>query len=284
MRYFGGKSRVGRRIANVVNKVRSVENVSLVWEPFCGACGVTQWIDAPVIWASDACGPLIAMWRAVAAGWEPPIDVDEALYQKAARGEVAPELQAFIGFGCSFGGKWFGGFARGQQHPSRANTRRNYAENARNGVLRKFRRMEGRVRFHHADFFCVQPPGRLLIYCDPPFAGTTAFGGVGAWDSDMFWRRCGELRDAGHIVVVSEYSAPDAWVRVGDVRTKRTKRLGQGSGGTSLVYDGDRSVRKNTAAIVDSEGIYMDEERARRFCEEGGGSLLQTVNSSGPAA
>tara|TARA_Y100000310_G_scaffold314755_1_gene364444 strand:+ start:353 stop:508 length:156 start_codon:yes stop_codon:yes gene_type:complete len=51
-----------------------------------------------------------------------------------------------------------------------------------------------------------------------------------------------------------------------------------------LVYDGDRSVRKNTAAIVDSEGIYMDEERARRFCEEGGGSLLQTVNSSGPAA
>lgn len=82
---------------------------------FCGSCAVEAKL-APYfkkVICNDAHPYLMEMWKALQQGWEPPDIVTEAEYQyiKAHKDED-PALTAFVGFGCTFGAKWFGGYAR----------------------------------------------------------------------------------------------------------------------------------------------------------------------------
>jgi DNA adenine methylase len=251
VRYFGGKTRNGGKIAKIVNKVA---NGRPIWEPFCGACGVTQHLDGPVL-ASDIRPEIIALWHALQEGWVPPENVTESEYYAARDGEGSAAFRAFVGFGCSFGGKWFGGYARGQQSESRAKTERNYAKNARNGLMKKFARVRS-VRFETADFF-ERTPVEPVIYCDPPFAETT-WTADQKWSEASFVERCEALAARGHTVLVSGYKAPRAWLSLGIVRLKRGKRLGMGSPtGDSYRYKNDRAEHDNIDPIVDAERVFL---------------------------
>jgi DNA adenine methylase len=84
--------------------------------------------------------------------------------------------------------------------------------------MRKLR-MVGQVEFFVADFMEAEPPeSEMLIYCDPPYTGTTGYG-VG-FDTAAFWDRCFELEDAGHVVIVSEYRAPEGVTLLREIATK----------------------------------------------------------------
>lgn len=255
MRYFGGKARVGRRIARFLESIRDGRST---WEPFCGACGVTTHLSGEV-YASDLCLPLISMWQDLQRGWVPPSIVTEQDYAHL-RDRGPSGMQAFVGFGCSFGGKWFGGYARGKQHPDRAITARNYASNARTSVLKQSAAM-GDVLFYSADFMSSDAPTpQCMIYCDPPFAGTTGFPGLPKFDAQRFWDRCDYLVSLGHAVVVSEYTAPAHWHRVLEVRRKKSKRLGHGAP-VSLVYSGDIAVGRHEGEVVDVESLWISDRQ-----------------------
>ena len=63
--------------------------------------------------ASDVNRPLITMYKALQDGWIPPSTVTEEMYAEYKGIQDAEDpLTAFIGIGCSFSGKWFGGYAR----------------------------------------------------------------------------------------------------------------------------------------------------------------------------
>jgi hypothetical protein len=51
---------------------------------------------------------------------------------------------------------------------------------------------------------------RLLVYCDPPYRGTTGYA-TGAFDHDAFWETARAWSRAGAVVLVSEYAAPPDW-------------------------------------------------------------------------
>src|SRR3990167_10829930 len=130
MRYMGGKSRVCKPIAAYIN---GVVGDRPYWEPFVGGGWVLQHVKARLRFASDLHGPLIRMWQALQSGWVPPSNVSEEEYRRLKADEAAdPALRAFVGFGCSFGGKWFGGYARSDRE-----AQRNYAVNAKNSLTRK---------------------------------------------------------------------------------------------------------------------------------------------------
>lgn len=139
------------------------------------------------------------MYRAMQAGWLPPENVSEELYREL---ETAPDTdprKAFAGFGCSWGGKWFGGYARGCPG-------RNYATNAHNSLLRKWPGMSG------ASFVCdtyenIIPVPGAVVYCDPPYKDTTRFSAPGDFDTAMFWDWCRQ-RSKTCCVLVSEWAAP----------------------------------------------------------------------------
>lgn len=196
MRYFGGKARIGKEIAEYINTTFRPYS-STYWEPFCGACSVMEYIDFPERVASDAHHDLILLWKELQNNWVPPDTITEQNYNDA-KALPAGALRGFIGFGCSNSGKWFGGYAR-------ENTSRNFAQNAKNSLLRKINNLGG-VEFYHADYHGLPYPEDWVIYCDPPYGGTTGFS-TGSFDHEAFWDW---VRGASekNIVLVSEYEAP----------------------------------------------------------------------------
>ena len=199
MRYFGGKARIAKKVAEFLNG--QLEEGQAYYEPFCGACNVTQHIDANrARFASDGNKYLIAFWQAVQAGWEPPSEVSEEEYQRVkANKEQDLSLAAFVGFGCSFGGKFFGGYARGGEG-------RNYASNASRSTAKKSLGLGG-VEFSSLLFEDVQVRQGSLVYCDIPYLGTTGYDkAAGGFDHDSFYRWGQRLTEEGSSVFVSEYA------------------------------------------------------------------------------
>lgn len=224
MQYLGGKSRTRNQIAAYLNRIRKPGQP--YWEPFVGAGWVLEKIKGQPIYASDANEALIFMWQRLQRGWEPPDVVSEELYQKAKAGLCDAALTAFIGFGCSFSGKWFAGYARGENRNYAGEARRrlarttNYARQAHRSALSYTERFDGPVFFAANFLTCYPPESGCLIYCDPPYEDTTAYGAVPPFDHSQFWERVGWLEEQGHTVVVSEYQAPDGFSCVVEMVTK----------------------------------------------------------------
>ena len=83
-----------------------------------------------------------------------------------------------------------------------------------------------------------------IIYCDPPYQGTTKYKGVDDFDHDAFWNWCREQANNGHKVFVSEYNAPDdfkcVWQK--EIVSSLTKDSGSKKGMEKLfIYKGDKS-------------------------------------------
>lgn len=198
MHYLGGKSRLGGKIAlELRSRRQSLQNVL---EPFCGSCWVTQHIYPGAIMASDICEPLIMLHNAVQRGWEPPDFITESEYAELQHayndGEISA-IMGFVGFACSWGGKWFGGYARGD-------TNRNYCREAKESLLKRHKFLK-KVIFEYRNYKNIDPRG-CLIYCDPPYRGTTGYG-IDEWDSPTFWEIM-RVWSRVNTVIISEYTAP----------------------------------------------------------------------------
>lgn len=158
--------------------------------------------------ASDSNHALITMYRALQDGWLPPDDVSEDLYAEyKAKQDPSDPLTAFIGIGCSFGGKWFGGYARQKGY--------NFAAGGRRALQKQLPSIMG-VRFLAQDYKDWYPSDKL-IYCDPPYENTTGykdkFNHVEFWDVMREWSK-------NNTVVISEYNAPEDFRCVVEIPTK----------------------------------------------------------------
>lgn len=126
MQYLGGKFKIAKRLTDYL-KTRLGSRVFV--EPFCGGLNITCRMTG-AIRASDSSKSLITLYKALQGGWEPPEHLDEFQYKllKDRLDENDP-LTAFAGYGCSFGGKFFRGYARGSAG-------RNYASGTRKSLLK----------------------------------------------------------------------------------------------------------------------------------------------------
>lgn len=225
MRYMGGKFHIANALGGEINVRRA--SGQPYWEPFVGAGWVLDRVPGGKRYASDANEKLIALWQALQDGWIPPISLTEEEYNtiKANQDSMNPALVAFAGFGLSFAGKWFGGYAR-------EDSDRKYAKDARNSLLKL--RITG-VTFFHANFIGREPPEEaMMIYCDPPYAGTTGYQATGRWDPTPFWWWARELADQGHTVLISEYQAPDDFTCIAEFPKKTEMRTKNGGRETRI--------------------------------------------------
>jgi len=174
MRYLGGKSKHAKEIAKIINP-RGVW-----WDPFCGGFAVSEALMryGPGV-ASDAHPALISMYQAILGGWNPPRSMSAEEYARARTLPDSDPLKAFAGFGCSFGGKWFGGLAK--------NTEYNHTFPVRSAADGLTKIDLASVQILRLDFLDVDPfpAPDLTIYCDPPYAGTQGYS-TGAFDHDRF--------------------------------------------------------------------------------------------------
>jgi len=198
---MGSKGRLAKWLASAITPIR---NGRTFWDPFCGglSCAVELSKAGPGL-VSDAHPALIALYRAVWDGWDPPSNITEEQYRAAKELPDEDPMKAFAGFGCSFGGKWFGGYGRSHSG-GRPN---NLAQITRNVLLRDVTALkDARCTLACMDFLSVEPYDiGTILYLDPPYKGTTKYSGN--FDYEKFRVRVAQWACYTD-VFVSEYEMP----------------------------------------------------------------------------
>lgn len=219
MQYQGGKSRIAKPISEVIiNEVsrwkvkdsKSISNcnrkmgesnqtfVSL----FCGSCTVEAKLAPHFdrVICNDKHEYLIEMLKGVQSGYELPEHISEEEYKYIKSHKDEDKILAgFVGFGCSFGGKFFGGYARNKEQT-------NYALQSKKSLLKDM------ICLPNAEFTCldyrdVDIPNGSIVYADPPYANTTTYQGQ-KFDSETFWEYMRQI-SKNNQVFISEQTAPD---------------------------------------------------------------------------
>lgn len=207
MRYLGGKARLARHLVPVLAVPADVTYV----EPFVGGANIMA-AQAHVRRriGADAHLELIALHRAIQAGWVPPADVTREEYEAVRDNREAfpPHVVGFVGFGGSLQGAFFRGWDRGTVDPAKPGYLVDRCKGLA-GALAKARPALLGVEFRHCDYASLDIPDGAFVYCDPPYAGTAGYS-TGAFDHVAFWAWAERLRERC-IVRVSEFSAPPSW-------------------------------------------------------------------------
>lgn len=194
MRYLGGKHRIAKWLLEQIQPIRGKRRLI---EPFCGGLSATVTLQPEI--ASDASIPLMSLILACRQGWEPPTVLSELEYQHARKLPASDPLHGFAAFCCSFGGKYWGGYAR--------ETGRNFALQGRNSLMRKIESTRS-TNFICCPYHGLEVQTGDVWYCDPPYAGTTMGYATEPWESDKFWEWCRATANKGTTVIVSEFKAP----------------------------------------------------------------------------
>lgn len=207
MQYFGGKSRLGPKLAGVLD-LYLWSSKGLV-EPFVGGFNIVPALHTRrEVICSDVHEGLICMYRAIVSGWRPPTEISEERYHalKEANDQSNPET-AFAAFSCSFAGKEWDGYARNSDQT-------NYAAQAASRLERKRPFIE-RCHWRCGTYSDNEPPkgGGWLIYCDPPYLQKRGYK-TGKFDHVEFYAWCETMVALGNRVLVSEFVAPAHWDEV----------------------------------------------------------------------
>ena len=223
MKYMGSKNRIAKHILPIMLEHRTDD---MTWvEPFVGGANMIDKVKGKRIGA-DFNEYVISLFTGIQNGFIPPNTVTEDEYRNARLNRLVTPLVSFIGFGCSYSGKWFGGYARGNTSKGEP---RNYCLESKNNILKQSKNLNG-VKFINCSYQDLEIPENSLIYCDPPYEGTTRY--KDGFDHLDFWEWCRQKSKEGHQVFVSEYNAPDdfecLWQK--EVNNSLTKNTGAKKG------------------------------------------------------
>jgi len=153
------------------------------------------------------------MLQGVQNGYELPDYISEEDYKNIRANKNDDKVLAgFVGFGCSFGGKWFGGYAR-----NKGGT--NYAAQSKKSLLKDMATLMD-AQFICRDYRDVELPEGCVIYADPPYNGTTGYGKM-VFDSQAFWEYARTVSQ-NHLMFISEQVAPDDFVAIWEKPFTRT--------------------------------------------------------------
>lgn len=110
---MGSKNRHAKQLLSLILKDRKDDQWYV--EPFVGGFNMIDKVEGKRI-ANDSNFYLIELYKAIQNGWEPPSEISENEYQdiRNKKENYPAYLVGFVGFGCSYSGKWFGGYARGK--------------------------------------------------------------------------------------------------------------------------------------------------------------------------
>jgi len=153
--------------------------------------------------------------------------IRESDYNFAKDRKTVDAYTGYVGFALSFGGKWFGGYRRDKVGINREINEEFQSAQAKRSAEKQFLKLLG-VDFRLSSYNQLIIPPNSIIYCDPPYAGTTKYA-TGGFDHVAFWQWCRDKVAEGHKVFVSEYSAPEDWICVWEKKVNNTLTKDTGS-------------------------------------------------------
>lgn len=220
MVYMGSKNRIAKELIPIITK--DLKPNQWYCEPFVGGANMIDKIEHPYKLGADNNKYLIALLEAVQNGQELPenINKDEYIAVKTNKDNYPDWYVGFVGFVCSFRGKFFGGYSG--YYTTKTGIQRNYIKERINNILKQ--NLDG-IKLVCSSYDALDIPANSIIYCDPPYNGTTKY--KDSFDSDAFWQWCRDKAKEGHTVYVSEYNAPE------DFKCIWEKKINSNLGGTS---------------------------------------------------
>ena len=237
MKYMGSKSRIARHIVPIIQEYIDKNGNGVYVEPFVGGANVIDKIKCEYRVGADINKYLIALFRYIQSGGALPdmISREEYADVRANKEKFDPWLVGCVGFLASYNGKFFGGYA-GEVH-TKAGTTRNYYDEARRNVLQQaaaFSEIEF-IRFDYRKLGFTD----CVIYCDPPYAGTTQYGDSfnhsEFWDTMRKWSK-------NNVVLISEETAPTDFKVIWQGNVKRTQDNASRSTATEKLFIYERGI------------------------------------------
>ena len=211
MKYMGSKARIAKHILPIMLAECEKKGITTWVEPFVGGANMIDKVpDTFERVGYDLNLHTIAALIGIRDHVEElPDNVSEDFYKSIKKTEAHP-INSWIRFECSFGAKLDNGYARNAKLA-------NYAQMGLNLALKQSPKIQ------NVDFICDSYENldfeSCLVYCDPPYQGTTGYK-TGAFDHDKFFEWCREQAKK-NVVFVSEYNAPDDFECVwqGEIKT-----------------------------------------------------------------
>lgn len=227
MKYMGSKNRFAKELLPIILKDRTHEQWYI--EPMVGGANIIDKVDGNRL-GSDFNEYLTEMWLALTSGWTPKehYTKDEYIDIKNNKENYPKYLVGYVGINCSYSGKWFGGYAGITQTKGGV---RDYQIEAFKNVTKQLKNLRD-VVFQYSDYKNLRIPKNSVIYCDPPYEGTTKY--KDDFNHTEFWEWCRTKAKEGHKVFVSEYNAPKDFKCVWEKQVKSSLSANGKIGGNKI--------------------------------------------------
>lgn len=203
---MGSKARIAKDISRIINDIIIKNNIETYIEPFVGGSNMIEHIECKNKYGYDNNEYLIEFWKQVQRSWNPLNDVEmtKSLYDdvKNHKENYPKHIVALSGLCATYNAKWFGGYA-GIVHTKIGTTRNYYHEAVRNVLKQRDNILD--VAYRCGSYEDIQASG-TLIYCDPPYEGTTKY--KDNFDHNKYWNWVRKM-SKDNIVLCSEYNAPE---------------------------------------------------------------------------
>lgn len=213
MKYMGSKARIAKYILPIMLAEAEKHGITKWVEPFVGGANMIDKVPDNFERVGYDLNPhtIAALIGIRDHATSLPESISENEY-KSFYGVPAEPFSSLVRFGASFGGRFENGFARGKA--ADGSSRNYWAETKRNALKQS-------PKIQNVKFICDSYESLSfedsLIYCDPPYQGTSGYK-TGAFDHDHFFEWCRE-QAKNNIVFVSEYNAPFEQVWQGEIKT-----------------------------------------------------------------
>lgn len=221
MVYMGGKGRIAKWILPIILKDRQPEQFYV--EPFCGGLNTLYLVKGNVI-ASDVNKYVIAFWKGLQEKRKRRGKITKEIYDAARlcyvnkTNEFTDFHLGWVGFMASYRGKFFGGYCADKERFGE-----DYSVKQIRSVKLQIRDLK-RVHFFNCNYWELKIPKKSIIYCDPPYEGTTTYA-TAPFDHEKFWNWVRVKSREGHQVFVSEYKAPEDFLCIWKVSLSNNVQL-----------------------------------------------------------
>ncbi len=216
MRYLGGKTRLAKHISEAI--LNDTPFRGRFHDPFVGGGSI---MNAMVphfneTFISDIHPDLIHLYQKIASEgteWLPESITEEEW--RTYRSSDISALRGFVGFGCSFGGRWFEGYARSGTT--------NYAAQSKRSLIKHEDTWKKVTDISCKSYLDIHPQENDVVYLDPPYANTKPYSGTDKFNAEEFWDKAKSwAEESGAHIYVSEYNAPEGWESIWSKEKKIT--------------------------------------------------------------
>lgn len=208
MKYMGSKARLSKDIVPILQDIIDKNKIKTYIEPFVGGANTIDKIKCENKIGLDNNKYLISLWQKLQSGYVIPKSLTKEEYDKIKENKdnYPEELVAIAGILATYNAKWFGGYAKITK--TKIGTTRNYYDESKRNVEKQINNL------NDVEFICSDYKSLLnkkikdsLIYCDPPYEGTTKYGD-NEFNHKEYWDFVREM-SKDNIVICSEYNAPE---------------------------------------------------------------------------